>query len=101
MMPNPQSPPRSARRPMPALAKPKYELFAQGLASGLSADAAYQAAGYKPNRGNAATLKANQSIIKRVEELLSKKEVVALLTLEEHMGELKSLRELAKENNQT
>lgn len=54
---------------MPILPNNRHELFAQGLAKGLSADAAYQAAGYKPNRGNAATLKANQSISKRVEEL--------------------------------
>jgi len=36
---------------------------------GLSADAAYKAAGYKPNRGNAIRMKANESIAKRVEEL--------------------------------
>ena len=53
---------------MPILPNNRHELFAQGLATGLSADAAYQAAGYKPNRGNAATLKANQSISKRVED---------------------------------
>jgi phage terminase small subunit len=60
---------RSGSGTMPILPNNRHELFAQGLAKGLSADAAYQAAGYKPNRGNAATLKANQSISKRVEEL--------------------------------
>jgi hypothetical protein len=39
---------------MPVLPNNKHELFAQGLAKGLSADAAYQAAGYKRDRGNAA-----------------------------------------------
>jgi hypothetical protein len=41
---------------MPVLPNNKHELFAQGLAKGLSADAAYQAAGYKRDRGNAARL---------------------------------------------
>jgi hypothetical protein len=41
---------------MPILPNHKHELFAQGLAKGLSADAAYQAAGYKRDRGNAARL---------------------------------------------
>jgi phage terminase small subunit len=50
---------------MPLLDNPKYELFAQGLAEGRTADEAYKRAGYKPNRGNAATLKANQSIVER------------------------------------
>ena len=54
---------------MPALPKHKHELFAQGLHKGLSADAAHQAAGYKPNRGNAARMKANESIQARVAEL--------------------------------
>jgi phage terminase small subunit len=50
----------------------KHEAFAQGLAKGLSADAAYQAAGYKPNRGNASVLKANQSIEARIAEIMGK-----------------------------
>lgn len=54
---------------MPALPNPKHERFVQGLFEGLSADAAYQAAGYKPNRGNAIRLKASESIQKRLEEL--------------------------------
>lgn len=56
---------------MPPLDNPKHELFAQGLAKGKTADEAYQDAGYAANRGNAATLKANQSIAGRVAELLS------------------------------
>lgn len=54
---------------MPVLGNPKHERFVQGLLQGLSADAAYEAAGYKPNRGNATRLKANESILKRLEEL--------------------------------
>jgi phage terminase small subunit len=57
---------------MPILPNHKHELFAQGLAKGLSADAAYQAAGYKRDRGNAARLTANDSIQKRVAEIQGK-----------------------------
>lgn len=60
---------------MPAL-NPKHELFAQELAKGKSADEAYQLAGYKANRGNAATLKQNQSILDRVSELLAERESI-------------------------
>lgn len=85
---------------MPALPNHKHELFAQGLASGLSAAAAYQAAGYKANRGNATRMKADESIMKRVAELQKMAQTRALLTLGEHMGELQTLRELAKQNGQ-
>lgn len=57
---------------MPALANPKHERFAQELAKGKTADEAYKEAGYKANRGNAATLKANQSIQDRVIEILNR-----------------------------
>lgn len=54
---------------LPVLANPKNERFAQELAKGKTADEAYVLAGYKENRGNAATLKAKQSILKRVQEI--------------------------------
>ncbi len=54
---------------MPILANAKHELFAQAIAKGETADAAYKLAGYAANRGNAATLKANQSVLDRVAEL--------------------------------
>lgn len=54
---------------MPVLKNPKHEAFAQGLAKGLTADEAYESAGYSRNRGNATRLKANESVVKRVEEL--------------------------------
>ena len=47
----------------------KHEAFAQGIAKGMSADAAYAEAGYKPNRGNAARMKTNESIVARIKEL--------------------------------
>lgn len=55
---------------MPVLVNSKHERFAQALASGETADAAYAIAGYKANRGNASTLKANQIILDRVAEIL-------------------------------
>lgn len=54
---------------MPVLKNAKYEAFAQALASGKSADESYSEAGFKPNRGNATRLKANESVAKRVEEI--------------------------------
>lgn len=50
----------------------RHEKFAQALASGETADAAYQIAGFKPNRGNAVRLKANENIEARVTELKAK-----------------------------
>jgi phage terminase small subunit len=57
---------------LPALSNPKHERFAQELAKGKTADEAYQEAGYKANRGNAATLKAKQNIQDRVTEILNR-----------------------------
>ena len=54
---------------MPVLSNARHEAFAQALAKGKSADAAYEMAGFKANRGNATRLKANESIQKRVAEL--------------------------------
>jgi hypothetical protein len=54
---------------MPILPIPKHEAFAQVLARGSSAAAAYVEAGYKENRHNAATLARKQHILTRVGEL--------------------------------
>jgi phage terminase small subunit len=54
---------------MAALKNDRHERFAQGLAKGLSADEAYREAGYKPNRGNATRLKANENVAARIEEI--------------------------------
>jgi hypothetical protein len=54
---------------MPTLPDPKHEAFAQALARGSSASAAYVEAGYKENRHNAATLARKQHILTRVGEL--------------------------------
>jgi phage terminase small subunit len=56
------------------------ELFAQALARGNTTDDAYAEAGFSPNRGNAARLKANESISIRVAELQEKAEKRFYLT---------------------
>ncbi len=55
---------------MPMLKNPRHEAFAQGIAKGMSASEAYEAAGYKPHRGNAARMSANESVRERVLELI-------------------------------
>lgn len=59
---------------MAVLPNAKHERFAQELANGKTATEAYVAAGYKANRGNAATLKQDQSISNRVAEILAERE---------------------------
>jgi phage terminase small subunit len=54
---------------MAALENARHEKFAQELSKGKTATEAYVIAGYKPNDGNAATLKGNQRILDRVAEL--------------------------------
>jgi hypothetical protein len=44
----------------------RHEAFAQAVAKGMTADAAYSAAGYKPNRHNAARLNTIEHIRSRV-----------------------------------
>ena len=61
---------------MPILSNPRHELFSQLLASGKTVEASYEEAGFKPNRGNASTLKQNQSISKRVSEILAEREQI-------------------------
>lgn len=73
---------------MAALKNAKHEAFAQGLAKGLSADEAYAKAGFKPNRGNASRLKANESIAARVDELVGKGAEKAEATVERVLKEL-------------
>jgi phage terminase small subunit len=86
---------------MPALPNAKHERFAQGLAKGLTADQAYQDAGYKANRGNASTLKQKQNIQDRIAEILAQARVIEQKAIEkasEKLGVTKErvLGELAR-----
>lgn len=56
---------------MPILSNSQHELFAQNLAQGMSASAAYVAAGYKAHGSNASRLSQNDSVRARVEEILA------------------------------
>lgn len=56
---------------MPTLSNAKHERFAQGIASGLTQEQAYEQAGYVPDSGHAARLAGHGSIRQRVSELLS------------------------------
>ena len=67
---------------MPTLRNPRHERFAQELATGKTADAAYGLAGYRENRSNAARLSANQDIQKRVAEIQSLGAELAAITVE-------------------
>lgn len=86
---------------MPVLSNPRHEAFAQALAKGKTADEAYALAGFKPNRGNAATLKAKQSISDRVVELLARGAKRAEVTIQSLADELDEARQIAMAEKQT
>lgn len=85
---------------MPALTNAKHERFAQELAKGASADEAYQTAGYKQNRGNAATLKANQNIADRVAELLERAAVRTEITVASITDRLLAIAKKGEDTNE-
>ncbi len=87
---------------MPILKNAKHEAFAQGLAKGQTADEAYQNAGFKPNRGNATRLKANESIQRRVEDINSRVAEKAEWTAADRLLALKSIFDAsAKDDRRT
>jgi phage terminase small subunit len=86
---------------MVALSNHKHELFAQALAKGETADAAYVMAGYKENRGNAATLKAKQNIADRVAELLDRAAAKTEKTVADLVIMLEEDRSLARAEKQS
>jgi phage terminase small subunit len=61
--------PASPTDPVSALDNPRHERFVQGLLAGKSADDAYAAAGFRPHRGNASRLRANEHVVRRLAEL--------------------------------
>jgi phage terminase small subunit len=67
---------------MPILPNPRHERFAQALAEGKPACAAYEEAGYRPNDGNAVRMKGNENIKMRVTELQGEGAERAVVTLE-------------------
>lgn len=77
---------------MAALANPRHERFAQELAKGKTADAAYVDAGYKTNRHNAAALGREKHISTRVAEIQERGAVRAEVTVASLLDELEQAR---------
>src|SRR5690348_11697616 len=77
----------------------RHERFAQELAKGSAADAAYVAAGFKANRGNAVRLKANENVADRVAELKGRAAAKVEVTVADIVAQLDEDRAFAKENN--
>jgi len=73
---------------MPALANPRHEAFAQGMAKGLPASEAYIAAGYKESRSSASRLSTNANIETRIAELVGKGAERAETTVARVLAEL-------------
>jgi phage terminase small subunit len=83
---------------MGELANSRYERFAQELAAGNTADGAYEAAGYRKHRGNAARLSANESIKDRVREIQAMGAERAAVTLQSLIDEAEQARIKAMES---
>jgi len=77
----------------------RQERFAQELAKGRSQVDAYQAAGYKPDRGAATRLSANVSVAARVEELKGRAADKAAITVADIARQLDDDRAFAKACN--
>ncbi|GAC1042276.1 hypothetical protein [Rhizobium sp. No.120] len=84
---------------MPVLKNARHEKFAQALAKGKTADEAYEAAGYAANRGNAARLKANESIMKRVGEVGARVAEKAEWTAADRLMALKTIFDKAADSD--
>lgn len=85
---------------MGALPNAKHEKFAQELSKGKTADEAYVLAGYKENRGNAATLKSNKSILDRITQLKTNASMRVEVTLASLMLEAGEIQAAAMEAKQ-
>lgn len=81
---------------MPALTNQRWERFAQGLAKGKTSDEAYSDAGFMPNRGNAARLKATENVAARVAELQERAAIRTEATVETIAAQLDEDREFAR-----
>jgi phage terminase small subunit len=77
---------------LPALTNPRHERFAQELAKGKSADEAYQVAGYKADRSNAAKLTTKNHVLTRVAELVERGAIRAEVTLQSLIDEAEEVR---------
>lgn len=76
---------------MPVLKNAKHEYFAQERAKGVCQDTAYVNAGFKKNSSNAARLNANERILSRIEEILSRSAKRAEKSLADVIAEMTKL----------
>jgi phage terminase small subunit len=83
---------------MGELTNPRYERFAQELAAGNTADGAYEAAGYRKHRGNAARLSAKEHIKNRVREIQAVGAEYAAVTVQSLIDEAEQARIKAMES---
>jgi phage terminase small subunit len=80
---------------VPPLKNSRREAFAQALAEGCTQYEAAKRANYKPDRGNAARLTANDSIRQRVAEIVQPAAEKAAVTAESLILEAEEVRRLA------
>jgi hypothetical protein len=85
---------------MGPLRNTKHERFAQDLAEGKSADGAYTAAGYKPDRAHASRLAANGNIRGRVAELQDAAAAEIQITLQSFIEEAADIQKRATKAGQ-
>jgi phage terminase small subunit len=85
---------------MTILKNARHELFAQKIAQGMTATAAYAAAGYRKHDGNAATLRGNQRICARIDEILSEAAAHVEVTVKSIVFQLDEDREFARLHRQ-
>ncbi|MBX5238638.1 terminase small subunit [Rhizobium sp. NLR22b] len=80
---------------MPVLKNARHETFAQSVAKGNSATEAYEAAGFKPHRQNAARLMTNDDVCARIKELQAKAVKKVEITVDSLAAELEEARAIA------
>jgi len=76
----------------------RHERFAQELAAGKTADAAYEAAGYRKHRSNAARVSANERVKERVREIQAIGAERAAVTVQSLIDEAEQARIKAMES---
>ena len=78
------------------LGNARHETFAQNLATGMSADAAYKLAGYRPSRAHASRLASNGNVLARIAFLQSQAANRAITTVEDIVRQLDEDRAVAR-----
>ena len=80
---------------MPPLENQRHELFCQAIAKGETTSKAYEIAGFRPSRSNAARLRAEERIGQRVLEIQTAGAKSAKITVASLLDELEHARQRA------